>query len=222
MERKTCNIIRDVLPLYIDDVVCPDTKEWVEAQLAECPECAKAAEEMRIKPMLPINADVQLHNMDGMQKFKRLINKRWLKITAITSLCVVVAMIAAMCWMLYTVNIIEYDGSNIAIKETEDGYGLLLCYYGSGEVRLSWSNIPATGETEIVLTQSLWDLHISPMYDAPQTQWYLMETDRTLIVREQETGEILWEADEEQTARFYERQEKLKETNPEYFDVTGE
>jgi hypothetical protein len=153
---------------------------------------------------------------------KKLINKRWLKITAVTALSVIVAMIAVMIWLMSTVNIIEYDGSNIVIEETEDGYGLMLCYYGSGEARLGWSNVPATGETEIVMTQSLWDLHISPMYDAPQTQWYLMETDKTLIVREQETGEILWEADEEQTDRFYARQEKLKETNPEYFDYTGE
>ena len=222
MERKICNIIRDILPLYIDEVVCIDTREWVEDHLAECPECAKIAEEMRAQPMIPANIEVQTRSMDGMRKFKQLINKRWLKITAITALSVIVAMIAVMCWMLYTVNIIEYDGSNIAIKETEDGYGLILCYYGSGEVSLSWSNVPATGETEIVLTQSLWDLHISPMYDAPQTQLYLMETDRTLIVREQETGEILWEADEDQAARFYARQEKLKETNPEYFDFTGE
>ena len=222
MERKICNIIRDVLPLYIDEVVCTDTKEWVEAHLAECPECAKVAEGMRSLPAMPANTEVQTRSMENMRRFKKLINKRWLKITAITAVSVIAAMIGVMCWMLYTVNIIEYDGSNIVIKETEDGYGLILCYYGSGEPRLSWSNIPATGETEIVLTQSLWDLHISPMYDAPQTQLYLMETDRTLIVREQETGEILWEADEEQTARFYERQEKLKETNPEYFENIGE
>ena len=222
MEKKICNIVRDVLPLYIDGVVCDDTREWIEAHLAECTECAKTAEEMRIRPMMPINADVQLHNMDGMQKFKKLINKRWLKITVITSLSVIAIMIALMCWMMCTVNIIEYDGSNIVIEETEDGYGLILCYYGPGEAWLSWSNVPATGETEVVMTQSLWDLHISPMYDAPQTQWYIMETDKTLIVREQETGEILWEADAEQTARFRARQEKLRETNPEYFENTGE
>ncbi len=222
MEKKICNIIRDILPLYIDGVVCDDTREWVEAHLDECPECAKTAEDMRTKPMMPNNVVVHLRNIDGMQKFKKLINRRWLKITIVTALSVIVAMIAVMCWLMCTVNIIEYDGSNITIEETEDGYGLILCYYGPGEARLSWSNVPATGETEVVMTQSLWDLHISPMYDAPQTQWYLMETDKTLIVRERETDEIMWEADEAQTARFHARQDKQEETLPEYFDITGE
>lgn len=222
MERKICNIIRDVLPLYIDEVVCPDTRKWVDTHLAECTECAKIAEDMRVQPLLPANADIQTRSMDGIRKFKQLINKRWLKITAVTALGVVAAMIAVMYWLMCTVNIIEYDGSNIGIEETEDGYGLMLCYYGSGDARFSWSTVPATGETEVVLTQSLWDLHISPMYDAPQTKHYMMDSDQTLIIREQETGEILWEADEDQTARFYVRQEKLKETNPEYFNFTGE
>ena len=30
MEKINCNVIQDILPLYIDDVVSDDTKELVE------------------------------------------------------------------------------------------------------------------------------------------------------------------------------------------------
>ena len=33
MEKINCNVIQDILPLYIDDVVSDDTKELVEEHL---------------------------------------------------------------------------------------------------------------------------------------------------------------------------------------------
>lgn len=218
MEKKICNIVRDVLPLYIDEVVCADTSEWIEAHLAECPECARIAGDMRAQPVIPANADVHTRSMDGMRKFKQLINKRWLKITAITAISVVVAMIALMCWLMLTVEVIEYDGNNIEIREVEQGYGLVLCYNGRGDVLWGAGTVPATGETTIVVTQRLWDKYIDPIYDGSTGQYYLMESDRTLVIREQETGEILWEADEDQAARFYERQAKMMEEHPDYYE----
>ena len=46
MEKINCNVIQDILPLYIDDVVSDDTKELVEEHLKECPACRKMQEEM--------------------------------------------------------------------------------------------------------------------------------------------------------------------------------
>ena len=39
MKKINCNIIRDILPLYLDDVVCDDTKELVEDHLNVCDSC---------------------------------------------------------------------------------------------------------------------------------------------------------------------------------------
>ena len=222
MERKTCNIIRDVLPLYIDDVVCEDTREWVEKHLAECPECAEHTEKLRGAPVIPVNADAHVQIMDELKNLQRMLKKRWFKTAVIAVICVLTLVVAALCWLMFTVEVIEYDGSNIAIEESENGDWLMLRYYGRGDVLWSAGTVPETGETDIVVTQRMWDRYIDPIYDGSSGRYYLMDSDMTLIIREQETGEILWEADEEQAARFYARQEKLKETNPEYFDLTGE
>jgi hypothetical protein len=41
MNKVNCNIIKDILPLYIDNVICEDTKELVEEHLLNCDECKK-------------------------------------------------------------------------------------------------------------------------------------------------------------------------------------
>lgn len=54
MSKINCNIIQDILPLYVDDVVSEDTKNMVEEHLNGCDECKKIAgsmqEKIEIKP----------------------------------------------------------------------------------------------------------------------------------------------------------------------------
>ena len=44
--KITCNIIEDLLPLYVDDMVSEDSRKLVEEHLKECPACRKMQEEM--------------------------------------------------------------------------------------------------------------------------------------------------------------------------------
>ena len=53
MKEISCNIIRDLLPLYVDGVVSDDTSELVESHLAECEECRKEAERIKEHLSLP-------------------------------------------------------------------------------------------------------------------------------------------------------------------------
>lgn len=46
MEKITCEVIRDLLPLYIDEVCSPDSKELVEAHLRTCEDCRRLMEKM--------------------------------------------------------------------------------------------------------------------------------------------------------------------------------
>ncbi len=39
MSKTNCNIVRDVLPLYLDGEASKETSEMVEEHLAECEEC---------------------------------------------------------------------------------------------------------------------------------------------------------------------------------------
>ncbi len=37
--KRECNIVRDLLPLYIENMASEETREFVEAHLSKCPEC---------------------------------------------------------------------------------------------------------------------------------------------------------------------------------------
>ncbi len=41
MGKITCNVARDLIPLYVDDVLSNDSKEIVENHIAECEDCKK-------------------------------------------------------------------------------------------------------------------------------------------------------------------------------------
>lgn len=42
-----CNLIRDILPLYVEDMVSTDTREFVSEHLEQCEECRAELEHMR-------------------------------------------------------------------------------------------------------------------------------------------------------------------------------
>ena len=41
-----CSVIRDLLPLYADDVCSDASRELIEKHLPECPECAAELEKL--------------------------------------------------------------------------------------------------------------------------------------------------------------------------------
>ncbi len=47
--KNECSIVRDVLPLYFENMVSEDTAAFVEEHLAGCPQCAAELEAMRSK-----------------------------------------------------------------------------------------------------------------------------------------------------------------------------
>ena len=42
-----CNLVRDLLPLYVDDALSEDSRAFVERHLKTCPACAKEAEKLK-------------------------------------------------------------------------------------------------------------------------------------------------------------------------------
>ena len=37
--KNECNIVRDILPLYVEDMVSEETEKFVKEHLAECKNC---------------------------------------------------------------------------------------------------------------------------------------------------------------------------------------
>lgn len=54
----SCDVIRDILPLYAEDMVSDDTRALVEEHLPECEGCTRELENLRKVEKLPLETDV--------------------------------------------------------------------------------------------------------------------------------------------------------------------
>ena len=47
MSKRECDIIKDLLPSYVDEICSEASKEWIEEHLKECEGCRALAERMK-------------------------------------------------------------------------------------------------------------------------------------------------------------------------------
>ncbi|MBR5792305.1 MAG: zf-HC2 domain-containing protein [Ruminiclostridium sp.] len=72
MSKLTCPIVRDLLPLYIDQVVSPETAQAVEDHLEGCPDCRGEYESLKADlPVLAEEMDTSRQFGDMMKKVKK-------------------------------------------------------------------------------------------------------------------------------------------------------
>ncbi len=95
MSEVTCNIIRDMLPLYVDGVVSEDTRSMVAEHLKNCAACRGKYEIMKGKLAIPVERDVQ-----PLRNFKRAWNRK--KITLISATILITVMALAVMGVVYT------------------------------------------------------------------------------------------------------------------------
>ena len=76
MKDISCNIIEDLVPLYIDDICSDETKKMIKEHLKDCSECQQKLEQM--KSNLPL--DNMGENFDDSKMLSKLSDK-WIKST---------------------------------------------------------------------------------------------------------------------------------------------
>ena len=72
MEKMNCDIIRDLIPSYVDEVCSQATKECVEAHLEECGECRLIAARLRNNALS--GEKLEQKGLDGLKKIKRKLD----------------------------------------------------------------------------------------------------------------------------------------------------
>ena len=67
--KITCNIIEDLLPLYVDDMVSEDSRQLVEEHLKTCPACRKMQEAGWYRGICPSGG----HSRSGSRRNRTLL-----------------------------------------------------------------------------------------------------------------------------------------------------
>lgn len=163
-----CNVIRDLLPLYADEVCSEDSREMVEEHLSTCQECKQGLEDYCYNTGLPeVSADV------AMKKFKKKMNKKNLK-KIVVSVIVCLAVIFSGAYVLFI--------PEFTVPYSEDLMTAKIPVDGGIDV---WVNLPnytqvysmtTSSETDdefdiyLTVTRNLWSM-IAPDFDEMNNFW---------------------------------------------------
>lgn len=100
--RNECNIIRDILPLYIDGLVSEDTRSFVEEHLEKCAACRAELEDLKAPNALEAaTADAQLNDAKPLKVFVRKWNrKKRIAVSAFTAVLLFAALLGS-CFVSY-------------------------------------------------------------------------------------------------------------------------
>lgn len=114
-----CNVIKDLLPLYADEVCSEDSREMVEEHISTCKECMQELEDYCYNTGLPeVTADVAMKN------FNKKMNKKNLKkiiIGIFVSLVISFAIFLGGYYVLFeAIYVVPYSEDLLTVNIPED------------------------------------------------------------------------------------------------------
>lgn len=68
--KEKCLIVRDLLPSYIEDLVCDETKQYIDNHISKCEECKQILDDMRMT-----NVEENKNTLEAEEAKIRLIKK---------------------------------------------------------------------------------------------------------------------------------------------------
>ncbi len=132
----TCNIIRDLLPLYAEGEASADTQALVEEHLAECPACAAQLEELKAPLAVPPETEQRI-----MARLRRKRRNRLIRNVIIAVILVVLLVVLPVVSVMQD-TAVELDASDILVETTS-----------TGQTRLQLSDRAKGGVLSVVYTQ---------------------------------------------------------------------
>ena len=109
MKNKiSCNVIGDLLPLYVDNVLSEDSRELVEEHLRKCESCRESAEKM--------GKTIVISNDTDSEKIKKLKKRISIKKIVASSLLGLVILFGLGFYLLYYGNAVNSEDVNVRME----------------------------------------------------------------------------------------------------------
>lgn len=192
MKEISCNIIRDILPLYVDEAVCEETKELVEEHLFTCEDCRKEAEMMKKNVVLPVHENVWKLDQAALKTWKNKWLTKKVKIGVLSVLVTLGVMAGIYSGLVLPELYIPYDSSIFSLKE-EDG-NLYVEYTGDdfdGTVGINPISVEKDGKVRNVVCfyyyDNPWTRYIKPHLSSEKEKF-----DRMLLGKTEEIDQVYY------------------------------
>lgn len=115
MEKISCEVIRDLLPLYCDDVCSEDSRSLIEMHLEGCPECRTLLRKMRAECGIRCEAEMRDEEVvkDIASEWTRSVMKGFFK-GVLAAVCVVLILAGAY-WGLTRVVMVAVASKDVEV-----------------------------------------------------------------------------------------------------------
>lgn len=141
--KYPCNVIRDLLPLYVDEVCSAESRKMIEEHLKECSECKAYMESMsdhasKEKKLIQIDPEDENRKASSLRNVKKEIRRRQFLTAVITVLVIVCVSFAVIGGLKKVHRIVEYD-NNLSVSMVDGSLVGRLC--GSRYTDLKIKNV---------------------------------------------------------------------------------
>jgi len=113
-----CEIIQDLLPLYVDDVASVDSRAAIDAHFNECQNCRTYLDAFRQEP---ITVTDELDKVHELKSVKRALRNRVIKISAISALAALVVGVLGMLGIGWYQTYMPYRPGMFTVAENPNG-----------------------------------------------------------------------------------------------------
>lgn len=93
--KMTCNIVRDLVPSFVDEICSEDSRELINEHIQTCKSCRDYLESMK-KPLLSIDLDNENDIIKAQKPFKKINMIFRIKICIVALAAIVMTLIGAM------------------------------------------------------------------------------------------------------------------------------
>lgn len=197
--KISCNIIRDILPLYAEDMVSMDTKELVEEHLGKCESCSMELKLLRRENAVPCEMD--LHGIDAVKKGIRTRRILTGLLVFLLTAAIALGLFAFLTRPIYLtaeeaeVKIVE-EGDRLYYEfgDAVDCFSISVTYDGDG------GDI-SQGDISITAYRRIWNVNYGSMNnyrfnrEVADFRWGVSSSVRRICYSNTETGEeniLLW------------------------------
>lgn len=114
MAKITCEVVKDILPLYVDDVLSSDSRALVEEHLKACDECADRYKNLKANDSFTLKKNEE--DRAVIKKIKKKIQTKRVVTALISALCIAALAFGVFYGVVIKESYIPYEESGLKVS----------------------------------------------------------------------------------------------------------
>lgn len=186
--KYECDIVKDLMPLYIDDLLSENSKKFVEDHINSCESCKNYYDKLSSEIKIPVSKEARFSDLRPIEYLKSNLSKKIIKKVLGTTLVIGLLVGAFLFANLYKLPV-DHQMIDFYVN---DNY-LMMKYHEKGDILFSagdaWKN---DGTWTVNFSQPPWERYIAPLYRKENYNNDFMRLDMVDKVYDS-NGNVLWE-----------------------------